>query len=99
MSAIEFHTAGEWTAVYLDGKLLRVGDTYLADEWLHDYVGVEDVFDDAFMRGQNGREGVAETLDEVTAYATQRQEKRDRAATLRAEAQRLEAEAKELSDG
>lgn len=93
---IEFHTEGEWTAVYLDGDLVRVGDSYLADEWLQSFVGVKSVDDDAFMQGQNQYDGVANTLDEVAAYAAERQQKRDRAATLRAEAERLEAEAKEL---
>jgi len=93
---IEFHVAGEWTGVYLDGKLIRVGDSYLADEWLQSFVGVKYVDDDAFMLGQNGYDGVAQTLDEVATFAAQRDANRAQAAALRDEARRLEAQAKEL---
>ena len=95
-SNIEVHEAEEWSALYLDGKLVQVGDSYLADEWIRTHFGIKTVSDDAFMRGQNQREGVAQTLDEVLSYATARQEKLDRAAGLRAEAKRLEDEAKRL---
>lgn len=91
MSQIEFHEEGEWTAVYEDGKLVRVGDSYLADEWLQAKFGVVVVQDDAFMRGQNQREGVAQTLDEVREYREAREARRARVAELRAEADRLEA--------
>lgn len=90
---IQFHHADDWTAVYLNGQLVRVGDTYLAEEWLHREVGVVDVFDDAFMRGQNSRDGVAQTLDEVASFATERDVKIARATALREEASRLLSEA------
>lgn len=96
--SIEFHNEGEWTAVYLNGNLVRVGDSYLADEWLQTRYGVVTVDDDAFMQGQSQASGVAKTLDEVRAYATARQERLDRAAELRAEAKRLEDEANSLVD-
>lgn len=95
-SNIEIHEAEEWSAVYLDGKLVQVGDSYLADEWLRTRFGVKTVQDEAFMRGQTSREGVAKTLDEVTDYARSRQERLDRAVALRAEAQRLEDEARAI---
>ena len=47
---IEFHVAGEWTGVYLDGKLIRVGDSYLADEWLQSFVGVKPSWTKVFTR-------------------------------------------------
>ena len=93
---IEIHEADEWAAIYLDGHLVRVGDAYLADEWLRTRFGVKTVQDDAFLRGQTSREGVAQTLDEVLDYARARQERQDRAAALRAEAARLEDEAARL---
>lgn len=97
-SNIEIHEDGDWAAVYLDGRLIRVGDAYLADEWLRAHFGVTTVQDDAFLRGQTSREGVAKTLDEVRDYAQSRQERLDRAAALRAEAQRLEDEAQQISE-
>lgn len=42
---IQFRVFGEWTAVYLNGELARVGDSYLADEWLQERCGVEVVED------------------------------------------------------
>jgi len=84
-SKIEVHEDEEWSAVYLDGKLVEVGDSYLADEWIRAHFGVKTVSDNAFMRGQTQREGVAQTLDEVADYAKVRQERLDRIAALRAE--------------
>jgi hypothetical protein len=89
MGNIEIHEADDWAAVYLDGNLQRVGDAYLADEWVREHFGVTTVQDDAFMRGQDQRDGVAQTLDEVKAFADDRDSRRARAAELRAEANRL----------
>jgi hypothetical protein len=89
--SIEFHRTGEWTAVYLNGKLERVGDHYLADEWLQGYVGVEVVSDDAFMCGGESRQDVAETLEGVAVY----REWRDRRLS---EAEDLEEQARQLRD-
>lgn len=93
MSSIEFHSAGEWTAVYVDGKLERVGDHYLADEWLRARVGVVEVDDDAFMQGGDQRDAVAQTLEEVARYARARANRLERAATLRERAQQMIDEA------
>jgi hypothetical protein len=90
------HEAEEWSAVYLDGALQRVGDTYLADEWIRDFFGVTTVQDDAFLRGQNHRDGVAQTLDELDAYRRLRDEAKTQVAALRAEADRLLTEARRL---
>ena len=95
-SNIEIHEAEEWSAVYLDGKLVLVGDSYLADEWLRTKFGVKTVQDNAFMRGQTQGAGVAETLDEVADYAKARQARLDRIAALHTEAQRLEDEARAI---
>ncbi len=93
MSEIEIHEADEWAAVYLDGKLQRVGDAYLADEWVREHFGVVTVQDDAFMRGQSHRSGVAQTVNEIVDYRQQRATARERAAALRDEADRLLREA------
>ena len=42
---------GEWSGVYLDGKLQRVGDTYLADEWVREHFGVVTIQSADYMRG------------------------------------------------
>jgi hypothetical protein len=96
MSRIEVHTAGEWSALYFDGRLQTVGDSYHADEWIREHFGVVTVDDDAFMRGQGSRDGVAATLDQVAEYARERDARLARAAELRAEANRLLAEAEGL---
>lgn len=93
MSNVEIHEAEEWAAVYLDGQLQTVGDAYLADEWVREHFGVITVQDDAFMRGQDQRSGVAKTLEEVRAYQDARDTRRARAAELREEAARLLREA------
>lgn len=94
--SIEFHQYDDWTAVYLNGNLVRVGDSYLADEWLQSRFGVKVVQDDAFLRGGNSRDGVAQTLDELAAYRAERDERHATAARLRAEAQALLERASEM---
>lgn len=101
MPDIEFHVADEWTAVYLDGKLQTVGDSYLADEWLQGYVGVkvvQVVQDDAFMRGGSSSNTVAKTLDELHDYQLERDRKLAQAQKLRDEAQDLLAQAAVLEE-
>ncbi len=93
---LEIHYADEWAALYKDGELVRVGDSYLAEEKAFELLGVIIVQDDAFMRGQGRSDGVAQTLDEVVEYALERDRRKQTAADKRAEAERLLAEAKEL---
>lgn len=96
MSEVEIHEAEEWSAVYLDGRLIRVGDSYLADEWVREHFGVVTVQDDAYLRGQTSAAGVAQTLDEVREYATQRSQRKANAETLRFQASELLAQAEKL---
>jgi len=84
---IEFHRVGEeWTAVYLDGTLQRVGDSYLADEWLQEHAGVKVVPDSPCMIDDHK---AFRTLAEVEAEA-------ERRASLAAQAQALRLQAAEL---
>jgi hypothetical protein len=85
---MEVHEEEEWSALYVDGRLALVGGGYLADERVRELVGVVTIQDDAFMRGQKCADGVAQTLEEVEAYRTERERRRERAAELRAEAAR-----------
>lgn len=99
MPKLEIHYADEWAALYVDGKLDRVGDAYLAEERAFSLVGVKQVQDDAFMRGQSDREGVAQKLEEVAAYRKTRDHREEQAKKLRDEAQQLIARAEELERG
>jgi hypothetical protein len=95
---IEIHEADEWSAVYLNGRRVHgPADSYLSDEWLRDHFGVVTVQDDAFMRGQTSADGAAKTLVEVDTYRDERDARLRRAAELRAEADRLAAEAENLA--
>jgi hypothetical protein len=93
---LEIHYAEEWAALYVDGRLERVGDSYLAEERAFEILGVTTIQDDAFLRGQTSRDGVAKTLSDVAAYRAQRDEQRAEADRLRREAERLLAEASAL---
>jgi hypothetical protein len=93
---IHYDPNGEWAALYKDGDLVRVGDAYLAEEQAFELLGVRIVRDDAFLRGQDSREGVAQTVELVDEYRSQRDNALSLAAQKRAEADRLIAEAKEL---
>ncbi len=97
MTTYEIHHAEEWSAVYMDGKLVSgPGDSYLQHEWLLEHFGVEQVQDDAFMRGQNRAEGAAQTIDEVEAYRLDRDAALMKADRLRREAAALVAKAADL---
>lgn len=97
---MELHSdGGEWSALYVDGKLEEVGDTYYVTERTLALLGVREVSDSGFMRGQTRREGVAKTLDEVEEYAEQRKKDLDTAEALRVEAARLIAGAERLEKG
>jgi hypothetical protein len=90
------YQSDEWTALYVNGRLDRVGDSYLADERLRELVGCVYIQDNAYLRGGNSRDGVAQTLDEVTAYQRVRADREARAEQLRNEAARLLQEAEGL---
>jgi hypothetical protein len=96
---LEIHYADEWAALYVDGKLERVGDTYLAEERAFELLGVTTVQDSAFLRGQTSREGCAQNLDEVGAYRDARDTAIERARRLEAEAREALAMAEKLRRG
>lgn len=95
-AVVEVHEADEWAAVYLDGKLVQQGERYLANEWVREHFGVVTVQDDAFMRGSDRREDVAQTLDEVADYAAERATRAERAADLERRASAMFDEARRL---
>ena len=84
----------EWSALYIDGKLDTVGDSYHSDERIAQLLGVEEHGDDdAFMRGGNSYADVAQTLDELDSYVNSRTQLLAQAEALRAQATALEAQA------
>lgn len=93
---LEIHYSDDWAALYVDGKLDCVGDSYIAEERALTMLGVVLITDDAFMRGQRYRDGVAGTLEEVEEFRSQRATALDKAEALRDEAARLLAEAENL---
>ncbi len=92
---IEFWRTGEWTVVYLNGKLVRAGDSYLADEWLQEYVGVTWVEDEGGVSVPDGRNALP-TLAEARAALDSREKHKQCAAELREQAAKLREQAAKL---
>lgn len=84
--SIEFWQSGEWTMVYLNGELVKFGDSYHADEWLQERYGVvvvqEPEADACIPDGLNPFKTLAEAKAEVQRRAD---------ASLDAEAKRVKA--------
>lgn len=95
LGEIEFHRFGEWTGVYLDGKLVRHGDHYLADEWLQDHAGVKVIDSDAWLADSDGRHPF-QTLAEVHQETQRRDQLRRTADKMRESAAELTRQAAEL---
>lgn len=93
---LQIHYASDWAALYKDGKLVRVGDSYLAEERALELLGVEIVHNDAFMRGQSRKDGVAQTLDEVDEYILDRLNRHNLAEEKKIEIERLLGQVREL---
>lgn len=81
---IQFWRAGEWTGVYVNGKLARHGDHYLADEWLQERCGVKIVDSDAWVP-----DGVQPF---ITLAEVENEEERRAALKIQAEGLRRQAE-------
>lgn len=85
----------EWSALYVDGKLDRVGDSYLIDERIQQLTGVISR-EGNFLLGGNHRDDVAQTVEEITAYENAREAENNEAARLEAQAAELIAQAERL---
>lgn len=95
---VVYEGSQEWSAVYVDGVLDRVGDHYLADERIRELFEVETIQSDDFMLGrEGGREIVAKTLDDLNAYSIDRANRLEQAEGLRRKAAELEAQADQLA--
>lgn len=105
MPELEIHYCGEeWAALFVDGKLDTLGDSYLAEEKALCLLGVKtvggpdglDVLRGGDGRSVDGSPSPAITLDEVAAYRAERVRRQSLAAEKRAEAEALLAQAAEL---
>lgn len=85
----------EWAALYVDGVLDRVGDSYLIDERIRDLAQVEEK-DGNFLLGGNYRDDAAKTLEEIDQYEANREQLLAKAAEMEAAAKALEAQAAAL---
>lgn len=90
---VRYSGSNEWSALYVDGELDRVGDHYLIDERIADIAGVHNHYSNDFMRGGQSREDVAKTLVEINQYSNKAYANHDKAMELRAQADKLTAEA------
>lgn len=75
MQIVRYSGSSDWSALYVGGNLVRVGDHYLIDEKISEILGVEIEHSDDFMQGGTHYENVAQTLDEARAYEKTRLQK------------------------
>lgn len=88
----------DWAALYVEGKLVEIGDRYVVQETLLDLLGVESFSSDDFLRGGDSREDAAQTLEEIDTYRNLRAQVELDAHLLDVQARKFEARAKELRD-
>lgn len=94
-TTFEVHTYDDWAALYIDGKLHDEGHEHNINERIFKLLGIEEVQDDAFMRGRAGHD-TAPTLEDVEAYRSERDAKLRRAEELRWLGNDLRLRAEEL---
>ena len=71
--------SGEWSALYRNGKLERVGDHYWVEERAFFLAGVPVIQSDDFLMGGDGRDDVAQTVDDLRRYTVKRVHNEERA--------------------
>jgi len=89
----------EWAVLYVDGKLERIGDSYLIDERIRQLSGVTELDEGKFWDTVNSYDDAPQTLEEARALITPPVKVTADGRTadeLRAEAGRLLAEADRL---
>lgn len=59
---VVYQGGDDWSALYRDGELVIAGDHYLIDERIRQFLGVQTIESDEFLRGGNSREDVAPDL-------------------------------------
>lgn len=73
MELVRYSNEIEWTALYVDGKLDTVGDSYLIDDRIAVLANVNEREGD-FTCGTNRREGVPGTLIELEDFLQEAEE-------------------------
>lgn len=96
MKLTVYQGANEWSALYKDGKLEKVGDHYLIDERIRELYEIDTIQSEDFMQGGNYTHDVAQTLEEVEAYTKVREQNERTVEELRAQARGLIAQADRL---
>lgn len=96
MLEIWYDPNGTWAALYVDGKLDKVGDSSGVEERVMELAEVVVEHDNAFLRGGDGRASVASTVDAITEYREARDEQRQKVAELREQARDLANRANEI---
>lgn len=87
---------GEWSALYVDGKLAVVGDHYLTDNYLSQELGVNEIHSADFLT--EDQKGALPTLAEVVIARNRRADREQRALNLRVQAEALIRQAEELEN-
>lgn len=85
---------GEWSALYVDGKLVSYGDHYYVDDWISAHLGIEEIESDDFLAA-DGRT-VFDTLAEVHKKQDAREKREIVADELRSRAKTLKDQANVL---
>lgn len=95
---LHFDEDGEWSALYIDGKLDSFGDSYQQEERIQNLFGVKVVQDSPWLLGGNGRNREpAQTVEDIETYRSAAKEDRlDAAAKLREKADELVRAARDL---
>jgi hypothetical protein len=93
----ELHYADGWAALYVDGKLDMVDSVLHSGARALALLGCPLLKDASFMLGQDGVQGVAQTVTAVNEYRAERDAAVARAELLRTQAATLLAEADSLT--
>ena len=89
--------ADEWSALYVDGVLDRVGDSYLIDERIATIAGVQTIAGGEILMPNGIREiDVPKTLDAAEQAIREHEQRKAQSEQLREQAAALEAEATAL---
>lgn len=98
MKLVRYTGPNDWSALYVDGELDRVGDHYLIEERIAELCDVELRDGDEFLLGSNRKVDTAQTLEEIEDYINNQYEREEQAEKLRRQAAELLRQAEELSD-
>lgn len=93
---IYWEGSGDWSALYVKGRLETAGSMYHIQEVLFTLLDITVEYGDDFMLGGNTYGDVAEFSEDAYKWQNQVTEREERAAKLREQAKALIAEASRL---